>query len=572
MKKIFTLITAISISANVLFAQQMVEDIQAGAGNASPSNLSKIGDKLFFTPINAVVGVELWKSDGTAAGTDMIKDIQAGSSHGLAFTSEIIELNGKAIFGANDGTHGTELWISDGFESGTKLLKDIYDGTDFASGSNPKNFAKVGNEVFFNAKNGPNNEELYKTDGTTAGTVLVKEIHPSARSNPQFLTEMNGKLYFSASDGQAAESLWVSDGTAAGTKAVKTNGVGVALAPENITKIGNLIYFTGGSGSGRELWKSDGTEAGTVMVKDIATGAYQSSSPYSFRAVGNTLYFKANSQELWKSDGTEAGTVMVSSNFDLITEMTSFKNTLYFVGQTMAKGSEIYYIDTNGSPQLLKDINTGSGDGVATHAFLTVHGSKLYFQGDDNDSNYILWQTDGTEAGTIAVPTAPTTSFNPSYMISVGNKLFYSAQDAQYGEELWVFDNLSSTVITEEACPSYTFDGVEYTQAGTYELSYTNVLGYDSIVTLRLTICGVVGISNVEDFEVNIFPNPVENVLNINTTETLSSIKLINLNGQNIEVYNNNSKQINFSGVSTGIYFLELLSGDKKSMIKIIKK
>ncbi|MEI9809545.1 MAG: ELWxxDGT repeat protein [Bacteroidota bacterium] len=91
-------------------------------------------------------------------------------------------------FAANDGSNGTELWKSDGTSAGTVLLKDINTGN---TSSSPSNFTVVGATLFFTADNGTHGSELWKTDGTATGTVLVKDIRAgSSGSGPGSLFMM----------------------------------------------------------------------------------------------------------------------------------------------------------------------------------------------------------------------------------------------------------------------------------------------------------------------------------------------------------------------------------------------
>ena len=165
-------------------------------------------------------------------------------------------------------------------------------------------------------------DEIDKTEIICLNIFLLKDIHfGSGDSAPVHFTVAGSNLYFSASDGTHGNELWMSDGTSNGTVMVKdiNSGSGDSMSQNgydlyHLTSVGNTVYFSADDGiNGLELWKSDGTANGTMMVKDINSGS-GSSSPNHLTAVGNTVYFAANDgtngSELWKSDGTGNGTVM----------------------------------------------------------------------------------------------------------------------------------------------------------------------------------------------------------------------------------------------------------------------
>jgi ELWxxDGT repeat protein len=141
-------------------------------------------------------------SNGTAEATVPVKDIHpAGSSDPLNLTY----VNGTLFFSAEDGVNGRELWTSDGTEAGTVLVKDIVPG---GAGTYPDLFTDINGTLFFTVDDGVHGRELWTSDGTEAGTVLVKDIHLSGSSNPQDLTNVNGRLLFTADDGVHGRTLW----------------------------------------------------------------------------------------------------------------------------------------------------------------------------------------------------------------------------------------------------------------------------------------------------------------------------------------------------------------------------
>ena len=145
-------------------------------------------------------GGELWVSDGTTEGTQLLLDINPGGSG--SGPSYLIEVNEQLFFFANDGENGNELWVSDGTTEGTQLLLDINPGVNDSISSSPYNFSNetVFTEVneqlfFFNATNdGENGNELWVSDGTTEGTQLLLDINPGV-SNSRYYSFGDGMIY-----------------------------------------------------------------------------------------------------------------------------------------------------------------------------------------------------------------------------------------------------------------------------------------------------------------------------------------------------------------------------------------
>src|SRR5690554_2106652 len=201
-------------------------------------------------------GYELWKTDGNTF--EEIKNIENPTGPGLG--SEVKELttySGKIYFSAIDDINGEELWVTDGTEVGTQMLKDINPTGD----SYPDFFAEYNGTLYFSARDGSNGYELWTTDGTAAGTQMFKDINPGSGAgffiDPAF-TEYNGKLYFIAEDGSNGEELWVTDGTAAGTEKIQPATTGAFPLSYNpyLTEFDGALYFSADYDShGNELWK-----------------------------------------------------------------------------------------------------------------------------------------------------------------------------------------------------------------------------------------------------------------------------------------------------------------------------
>jgi ELWxxDGT repeat protein len=98
-----------------------------GAASSGPAGITAVGSTLYFSAYDDVSGQELWKSDGTAAGTVLVKDINptAGFGGNVSYPTAI---NGTLYFLANDGTSGNELWKSNGTTAGTVRVFDLNAG------------------------------------------------------------------------------------------------------------------------------------------------------------------------------------------------------------------------------------------------------------------------------------------------------------------------------------------------------------------------------------------------------------------------------------------------------------
>ena len=459
------------------FDAALVQDIDA-SDNGDPNALAEFGGTLFFAAYDgpddgATHGMELWRSDGTTAGTHLVADINtSGDSSPYRLTTA----GGYLFFVANDGMHGYELWKTDGTEPGTEMVQDI--DTNGSDSSDPDDLTEVGGILLFTAYDGPDDgttygRELWRSDGdpSGSGTYMVEDIYAGSSSYPDGLTDIGGTLFFTAADGPdpgtgppSGRELWKSGTTAGSASLVEDINTAGDSNPNHITDLGGgvALFAATGDTHGQELWRSDGTDgAGTYEVKDInATSATAASNPKNFENVGGTVFFSAtdgadvgvgppDGEELWKSDGTPGGTQLVKDIFPTAggnanpDELTDFGGTLFFTARDSGSNYELWRSD--GSPAntyMVKDINPGTGNANPTR--LTPVGGNLFFSANDGSAGEELWRSDGTDPGTALVRDIRAGSYgsDSNDLTVLGDTLFFSADDGPdngttHGRELW---------------------------------------------------------------------------------------------------------------------------------------
>ena len=287
----------------------LVEDINP-TGSSEPENLFAFGNLLLFAASDGTTGVEPWKSNG--GGAEQVADMNTGGSSNPGTFAQVGD---SALFGGFATSEpGYELYKTNG--TGFNLVANINTGAGV--GSNPHYLTTLGNSVIFDAVDA-GGHALYRSDGNGAAILEDSDGDRVNASNPEpQFTKLGNSLIFTAYTAAEGNELWRTDGTSGGTRIVKDIRDLGDGAPKGFGRLGNEVFFAATTpDEGTELWKTDGSQGGTRLVKDIAAGT-GSSAPffgYGFAKVGGDLLFNAtrgdSGSELWRTNGSANGTKLV---------------------------------------------------------------------------------------------------------------------------------------------------------------------------------------------------------------------------------------------------------------------
>lgn len=434
-----------------------LQDLDGGRAGSDPGNLAVVDGRLYYSARTATGASALWSSDGTAAGTRV--DARLGSQpNGDGLSDTIADAfavigNNSMVFAANDGAE-TELWRTDGTPAGTTRLKVLPLG---ALGNAPSDFTTVGRRAFFIVDENTA-QMLWVTDGTTAGTKPVAPID-GGFSDP---VAFDGKLaYLVTTPDGTASSLWLSDGTASGTRRAATfptiedSNLPAGTAPMAVLN-GKLFIAapapTGSQSGGLyTLWVSDGTPAGTKPITAVP-GADGIDSLAVYRG---RIYFSVDASlggQVWATDGTPAGTRMVVDlgAGRLLPDLLAAGPNLYIVtaDDLFATSSSVYRSDGTARGTVRLD-NFARGNPIGETVLPDGRLAFYLINTASNDAPLQLWMSNGTVAGTKAVAGVGGPDQGAGAIAAIGGRFFVQGTDATHGTELWQSNGQATTLVQD---------------------------------------------------------------------------------------------------------------------------
>jgi len=399
---------------------------------------------------------QLWRSDGTAAGTFSVAPA-AGPQYPL-----IQRVGNHVLFYGTDAQNNLQVMSSD-VTAGNAI--------QLTTGTQPSNVsftraiyhATVAGFAYFSISDGPQTTtwSVWRTDGTVAGTRRVGALPPIDQSEPGN-TRVAGDstaVYIQTYGADTKASLYEYDAAADSTRLL-TGGYYASIMDEFVFSAGTLYFSINDPVTGDEPWVSNGTAAGTHLLANLKPETSDGgSSPDSFVALNGKLVFAADDgvhgRELWTSDGTNAGTVLLSdvnpgAAGSSPNHLFASDNALYFFA-TDANGRQNFMrlAGSAAAQTLANNLTPTPPDPYGTITCLqdtpAVLNGVVYFAANDGNAGTELWSTDGTAAGThMVADIAPgAADSNPCNLTVFNNHLYFSAAGPA-GNELWTSDGTSA--------------------------------------------------------------------------------------------------------------------------------
>ncbi|MDQ1346779.1 MAG: hypothetical protein QG573_148, partial [Acidobacteriota bacterium] len=414
-----------------------------------PAEFVQVGAYLLFTARPDDHARRLWRSDGTAAGTQELANACGPLEEGgfaLRFATPA-----RAFYSVSCGGGAKALWVSDGTPSGTQVLLGVGSYDDTGALIAAAQWVEDDDDVLFLQRGGYNLPlELWRSDGSVGGTARIAVVSESDRVTGALHRRGAGDLLLLVEEPSRKLVVWRSDGTPAGTQPARVLEFPdqyLSLRSVHPTATGIAFMVSLAPPSRNELWYSDGTVAGTglgAVLPDLL-----SEVPVTHEG---SLYFTAevNGEEwLWRGDGSAATTrpiVPLGSRGARSDSFEFFDGRLYFVAcEADRRSCALLSTAVDGGLPAHVAAVCDDDDCVEIDDDLWVRGrgSRLIFTHRD-ETSVEVWTSapDGSGAAVVATLCAAESCFGPHVgpMVLESAVFFATVADAGGARELWSSD------------------------------------------------------------------------------------------------------------------------------------
>lgn len=510
-----------------------------------------LGNKFFYVSTSPNSGKELWVSDGTSDGCQLVKDIY--TSTGSSNPHDLTVVGNTLFFWAADGINGDKLWMTNGTEAGTQMITD-QSPTGYAS----TNFKRVvGNRLIMTTTSTNNQRYLFSVDPSGA----VVKLSPVIQGNSALVNFNNRLLLF-----QSMDSLFLFNEAFTSKTLVKT---GIRVYTPNLepigTTMGNKYIFTGAqSNNNYELWATDGTNTGTVQLLEI--NPTSSSFPGNYFAFNGKVYFTNASgpvgSELYSTDGTPGGTGLVK-NINLqnggVTgsnpaSFTAIGDSLYFLANDGFFGEELYVTaGTEASTRRLTDLGLGTLGGNISS--LTSYQGKLFFR---NSYDTVMVRSNGVMTK-IKVQNAT----GLGGLTLVGDRLLLPIT---YG---------FARIFPDYSIGRYTNNTINFTN--NYFLFANRIFGlYNTTKMFSIADEELVSVEpEIRNHPLILFPNPARDQLNIQTKDidSFHQFYITDAFGRRVNQPQQlaRDRSVMVANLPSGLYWITLVGAHSSQTLKFMK-
>lgn len=450
--KRLSLVWLFSMMAMTSQAQLVLErDINQEAASSDPYYVAELNGVLYLGADDGIHGTELYQFDMTSNTASLVANVRPFEEGNNI--SQVIAFDNRVFFSARDGSGSKPyLYVHDPIAQTTERLRD----TNFQDVKEPFNFTVFNGQLFFTSDFSGIGNELGKYDPVANEISIIADINPTGSSFVNFFNEYNGQLWFAANDGQSDSRLWRYDPVTDTVENVIYNSAGAVFPSISfLSEIDGIFYFQGYTQpTGEEMWAYDPVSNDLLIIPELYPGI-ASSSPFGFTGINGKVYFSGRTasegRELREYDpvtnqisltadihptssSNPSEPIVINDVLYVTASVDDLERRLFSYDPAGPGLTELATLDNGLNPNYLSPV-LASGNRIFLSAAVTATGTELY--------EYTI----GGSAITLAADINQTTIGSDPYGFTpYQGKLYFGADEANSGREIWVYDPATGNV------------------------------------------------------------------------------------------------------------------------------